>query len=217
MDCKKVALSAKELLDPDAPAWEQAKPEKVHLDPTPVNTIPSKYIDETVDPKEIGKIRNVEARSLHNGKEIFVRLEWADETQNDGVNDSSWFADGIAMLFPMSEQAPLATMGSTTEPVNAWHWRADFENKPKNVVAAGLGTVQRSEKSPLMAASSWKEGKWQVVLGRALEIPALAKETIQLKPGGRFKVGIAAWDGGSGERGGVKAYTTDWRNLVLEA
>lgn len=217
MDCKKVTLSAKELLDPDGPAWEQARAEKVHLDPTPVNTIPSKYIDETVDPKEIGKIRNVEARALHNGKELFVRLEWEDESKNNGVEDTLGFADGIAMLFPLNEQAPLATMGSTTEPVNAWHWRADFEDRPKNVVSAGLGTVQRTEKSALMAGSRWKDGKWRVVIGRALEVPSLAGEAVQLKAGGRSKIGIAAWDGGSGERGGVKTYTTYWRNLVLEA
>ena len=217
MNAQKVNLSAKELLNPDAPAWNKVAPEKVHLDPTPVNTIPSKYINETIDPKDVGKINDIQAKALHNGKEICIWLEWADDTKNAGSEATEAFPDGVAMLFPLKGEAPLATMGSESKPVNAWHWRADFKGRPKNVVASGLGTVERTDKSPLVSKSSWKDGKWRVVVSRPIAVPSQAKETVQLKAGASTKIGFAAWEGSNLERAGAKAYSTYWRNLALEA
>lgn len=217
MNAQKVNLFAKELLDPDAPAWSKVAPEKVHLAPTPVDTIPSKYINETTDPKDVGKIKNIEAKALHNGKEVFIRLEWEDPTKNVDLDDTRGFPDGVAMLFPLKGEAPLATMGSENQPVNAWFWRADFSGRPRNIVAAGLGTAEYTEKSPLVSQSRWKDGKWRVVVSRPLAVPSQAKETIQLKAGGSTKIGFAAWEGSNFERAGAKAYTTYWRNLALDA
>ena len=109
MNAQKVNISAKELMNLDAPAWSKVTPEKVNLDPTPVDTIPSKYINETVEPNDVGKIQNIEAKALHNGKEIFIRLEWADGTQNTGLDDTKAFPDAVAMLFPLNGEASLST------------------------------------------------------------------------------------------------------------
>jgi DMSO reductase family type II enzyme heme b subunit len=52
------------------------------------------------------------------------------------------------------------------------------------------------------------------VIGRPLQVK---EEAVNLAPGQPNVVGFAAWEGGNGERGGVKAFSKEWRDLILEA
>ena len=62
----------------------------------------------------------------------------------------------------------------------------------------------------------WKEGRWQVVIARALRIDT--KEPVaQIDVGATTGFAVAVWDGASSERGGIKAFSGDWRELVLDA
>jgi DMSO reductase family type II enzyme heme b subunit len=211
---KKVSSSKEDLLKLDSSAWAGATEYKVEMATTPLANQPSPYIKATRDEKEIGKVKNTTLKVLHNGKEIFFRICWASEDQNILIGDLDVFPDAVALLFPLLdvEETPIKEMGKADAPTNAWYWRADFENKPKNQVAEGLSTSLYTETSSILASSEWKDGIWTVVMGRAFEVE---ENAMTLTAGAKKPMGIAAWEGGNGERGGVKAFSKEWRDLVL--
>ena len=107
-------------LDPLASAWAKLPVARVHLDPL---WIRKRAVDE------------VRVRSLHNGQEIALLLEWDDPIADQSVIRSEDFRDAAAMQFPVAsvkldgaEHAePSYTMGDTHGLVNIWHWKADWE------------------------------------------------------------------------------------------
>jgi complex iron-sulfur molybdoenzyme family reductase subunit gamma len=210
----KVSASREELLKLDSPAWSNAKEYTIEMATTPLANQPSPYIKATRDEKELGKVAQIVMKTLHNGKEIFFRLRWKSEQQNLTIGDLNIFPDAVALLFPMKDDkdTPIKEMGTQEAPTNAWYWRADFENKPKNQISEGLSTSLYTEESSIVANSGWKNGEWAVVIGRALEAP---EQAIKLVAGGKKPIGVAAWEGSAGERGGVKAFSKEWRDLVL--
>jgi DMSO reductase family type II enzyme heme b subunit len=105
-------------------------------------------------------------------------------------------------------------MGSKDFPTNSWYWRPDFEEKPKNQVAHGLSTSLYTEQTSIVSVSEWKGGIWEVVMGRPMKVQ---EEAVNLLPGLKTAIGIAVWEGGNGERGGVKAFSKEWRGLVIDA
>jgi len=54
------------------------------------------------------------------------------------------------------------------------------------------------------------------VLSRPLAVANQKGETVQLAAGGSTKVAFAVWEGASGERAGIKAFSKQWRELTLE-
>lgn len=210
----KVSATKEELLKLDSPVWKSAKEYKIEMAATPLANQPSPYIKATRDEKEIGKIHEVDFKAVHNGKEVFFRLQWKSKNKNLVIGDLDTFPDGVALLFPMKDDidTPIKEMGTKDAPTNAWYWRADFENKPKNQISHGLSTSLYSDSSSIFANSDWQENQWTVVMGRAFEAP---EESIKLTTGGKKSIGIAAWEGDAGERGGVKAFSKEWRDLDL--
>lgn len=216
MKCDKVNHTKEEILDPGSPVWDGVKAEKIALDSTPINTIPtSKYIVETIKREKIGKVKSIEVKSLHNGKEIFFWCRWKDDTENREITDVNTFVDGLGMMFPMKGDAKIEEMGSKKEPVNLWYWRADFDDKPHNLTAQGIGSTQASEKSFLFSKSKWENGYWTVIMGRPLTVKAQLKEAVQFKPGQTFKAGWAVMEGSNNERGGAMSFSVYFRNLDL--
>jgi DMSO reductase family type II enzyme heme b subunit len=55
------------------------------------------------------------------------------------------------------------------------------------------------------------------VFRRALRVSSSADEVIQMAAGETAKVAFAVWEGASGERAGLKAYSPVWHELALEA
>jgi DMSO reductase family type II enzyme heme b subunit len=211
---RKVSASREELLRLDSPVWERAKEYKLDMATTPLANQPSPYIKATRDEKELGKVTQMSMRSLHNGKEIFFHLRWKSEGKNLTIGDLDTFPDGVALLFPMRDdlETPIKEMGTSEAPTNAWYWRADFENKPKNQISEGLSTSLYTDESSLVANSGWAGGEWSVIMGRPLEVK---EEAITLVSGGKKSIGVSAWEGAAGERGGVKSFSKEWRELVL--
>jgi complex iron-sulfur molybdoenzyme family reductase subunit gamma len=214
---KRVQASREALLDAGAAQWKGAASETVPMKGTPLALQPSPYVKAAWKQSQIGKVKSVRVSALHNGEEIFFRLSWADANDDEKISDSNVFPDGAALLFPMGADAPLTTMGSKTQPVNAWHWRADFGEAGKNNVAEGLGTTRLTAASGILCRASWQGGSWQLVMSRALAVPEQAAESVQLRPGAAVKVAVAVWEGANGERGGVKAFCEAWRPIQLEA
>jgi len=209
MLAKKVALNSKTLLNPASPEWEKVPVETINMGGTPLANQPSRYIRTAWADRPIGKVRFLNVRAAHNGKDLLFHLEWRDESCDVDYSGRG-FPDGAGVLFPLNGDAPLTSMGSEEAPVNAWFWRADQPEAARNVRAQG------TEKSRIAARSEWKDGTWRLVLSRPLAVADQKGEAVQLAAGGSTKVAFAVWEGGSGERAGIKAFSKQWRELTLE-
>ena len=218
IECKKVSISTRQLLDCDNGVWRGGK-HVIETAATPLANQPSPYIKGTYDENKIGAVKKIAIKSVHNGKDIVVFLEWESPTPNMKIEDINTFPDGVALLFPFKniDKTPINEMGTQDYPTNAWYWRPDFDEKPKNQVSHGLATSLYTEKSSLVSNSKWKDGKWRVVIARPLKASRPGERTVDLAPGKSIGIGIGVWEGANGERGGVKAFSKEWRALVLEA
>jgi DMSO reductase family type II enzyme heme b subunit len=213
---KKVTASEKQLLDVNGALWDKIQGLEIETSATPLANQPSPYIKATFDEKKIGAVKKIDVKGVHNGRNIFFYLKWGSETPNYKIGDVGTFPDGVSILFPFksAEHTPIKEMGSKDYPTNSWYWRPDFEERPKNQVAHGLSTSLYTPESSLLSVSQWKQGVWRIVIGRTLKAK---EESIVLSPGQKTATGFAIWEGANGERGGVKAFSKEWRELILEA
>jgi len=216
MLAKKLDISARDLGDPGASAWRRVKAEPVELAGAPLGMQPSAYISVSRAGKTVGRVNRLQVSSIHNGREIGFHLEWEDPTHNLEVNDTNTFPDGAALLFPIKGDAPLITMGTESQPVNAWHWRADRPDRARNNVAAGLGTTRVTDEDTIHASAVWLNDRWHVVFTRALKVPAGRDEAVQFSVGDEVRVAFAVWEGANGERAGLKAFSPTWHSVRLE-
>jgi DMSO reductase family type II enzyme heme b subunit len=214
MKAQRVAADDAILLDPAAREWEAVPASELTLQPTPITSQPSLYIQGKWNGQPYGQTGPLSVRAAHNGERLYFRLSWRDETNNDGIRDTDQFSDAAAVLFPVKGDAALQSMGSPEQPVNAWYWRADAE-APLSVTATGLGTSVRHEDGSLRAAASYESDGWRLVMGRPLVVNQ--EGMVQLRSGWQRKVGFALWQGANQERGGLKAVTLDWEPLEIEA
>jgi len=216
MQVKRVSGSTEELLNPQATVWAQAEEALVDMLPTAIALQPTEYIQKTFESRPYGEVTPVKVRCLHNGDSMFIRIEWAEPTSSTALNNVNAFADGCGVLFPVAGDAIITEMGSVSQPVNAWHWRADFNDKPNSVTSTSRGTSVRYTTNPLVARSIWEDGAWQVVMGRPFVVTEPHRRMIALKPGTTVKAGFAVWRGSNQERGGIKAYSPNWNDLNIE-
>ena len=220
MIVKKGSYAEKELLNPESKVWDNAEFVDIKLYPTPVGVIQSDYIKINYPPggeKGYGKIQQIRMGGLHDGSKIFFKFRWGVTRKNDALTDKG-FPDGVAVIFPLKGSAPVSTMGSEKYPVNGWLWRADFKDKPGNIIAMGVGTVETVEtkESLLISKSKWDGSHWNVVFGRAFKVgEKIARDNVKLTPGGEAKVAIACWEGGHMERAGCKSYSMGWIDLRI--
>src|SRR3972149_10736081 len=149
MKAVRLQLANRTLLTPAAPQWRRVPSEDAPLGGTPLHLQPTRYQRTAWAGKPVGAVRSVKVQVAHNGANIAFRLEWPDPTRNTDHGDGAAFPDAAAILFPVGKDAPLDTMGSPKEPVNAWYWRATLpEGETQNLLATGLGTVEEAAKSP---------------------------------------------------------------------
>lgn len=213
---KRISGNRETLLKYNGAAWKSIPGLTIETSATPLANQPSPYIKATFDEKKIGAVKKLEVRAAHNGRDIFFHLAWESPTPNLEIGDVGIFPDGVAVLLPFKspDQTPIKEMGSKDYPTNSWYWRPDFEEKPKNQVAHGLSTSLYTEQSSLVSHSKWQDGSWHVVISRPL---AVKEEAVNLKAGNETTIGFAVWEGNNGERGGVKAFSKEWRKLIVEA
>lgn len=217
--CEKVQASREKLLDLDSPLWAKAKRWTVEMTATPLANQPSPYIKATRDQNEIGKVKKLTVKALYSGPDVFFFFEWASAEPNFEIRDLNVFPDGVSILFAVKDgvECPIKEMGTEDSPTNAWFWRADFKEKPKNQIARGLATTLYTDESSIVASYRWKDGRWRVIMARALKVDSPGEEAVELEVGRAKRIGFAAWEGANGERGGVKAFSKEWRDLVIVA
>ncbi len=217
MQVKRVAVSTEDLLDAQAAVWAQAEELVLDMLATSIALQPTEYVQKVFASRPYGEVTPVRVRSLHNGDAMFVRVEWSEPNPTKEINDITDFADGCGVLFPVAGDAVITEMGSVSQPVNAWYWRADLNDKPISVTGTGRGTTIRYTTNPVVARSNWGDGVWQVVLGRPFVVAEPHRRMIALKPGAAVKAGFAVWRGTNQERAGIKAYSPSWNDLSIEA
>ena len=207
-------IGVEQLLDPDGPAWTHAGEDPVQLIGTPAGLQPTAAIRNTWATKKIGAVDRVQVKAVHNGEVLAFRLEWEDATQNDTLTDTTSFPDAAAIAFPATPESVIVTMGAPGSAVNAWYWRADENAAGRQVVAEGLGTTRNLNPGSVRTSGVWKGGRWHVVIARALKLDT-TEPVVQLAPGQVTGYAIAVWDGAQQERGGIKSFSGDWRELRL--
>lgn len=78
----------------------------------------------------------------------------------------------------------------------------------ENLAARGFGTLTPTDDQPVEGKGVWKKGRWHAVMRRAMA------GTPAFLPGSRLVFAAAVWDGGAGERNGMKSVCL-WRTLAL--
>jgi DMSO reductase family type II enzyme heme b subunit len=207
-------MGTEEVLDPEGRPWRAARPERVRVIGTPLGLQPTDAIRVAWAGKRIGAVERVAIAAAHDGRTLAFRLEWSDPTENRTTRDTTEFPDAVAVLLPVVPGASIATMGAPGAPVTAWYWRADEEGRGRQVVAEGIGTTRTVDRELVRARGEWKDGRWRVVIARALEVRT-AEPLAQLRAGELTQFGVAVWEGAHGERAGIKAFSGDWRSLRL--
>jgi len=195
-------------LDPAASEWKSATPMALALHRTP-----PLY---STDAPAANEIQSVEARITHNSAGNFVRLEWADKTQDSTVlpkAERAWqadhlvtqsaatdrFSDACAVMLPVKPGAdgpnPSLQMGDPEHPVRIFFW--DSTRGTAVMEASGRETTKRTGQT-FPAQAQHELGKWTVTM----QVP-------DLKPGAQFAV--AVWNGSQQDRDGRKYFTIWYR------
>ena len=200
--------------DPEGEGWRGLDAERIRLMGTPVGMQPTGIIRAAWTGRPIGAVPEVSVAAVHDGSELCFHLSWPDPSETRELSDTTAFPDAAAVALPSAPGAPLVTMGRPGAAVTAWYWRADEDGAGRHVVAEGLGTTRTVDRELVRASGIWKDGRWHVVLRRALRV-ATDEPVAQLEPGMRTGFGVAIWEGDHGERAGLKAFSGDWRELRL--
>ncbi len=213
MKASSTVHSLASLLDPAAPAWGEVAATAVALQGTPVGLQPTAAVRNGWYDRVIGAVRAVEVRALVAGDSLLFHLRWADPAPNYDHGDNTVFPDAAAIALPLHASAPLITMGAPGMPLTAWLWRADSGPQGFEVRAEGPGTTRITGRG-VQARAAWRGEAWQLVMARTLAGEGNA-DSLALAAGQTTRFGVAVWEGSHRERGGLKAYSGDWRELVL--
>jgi len=203
---------SRQLLDPLGAVWKSVPGLDRPLIGTPTGTQPTPYTRVAFKGHKVGAIDRVKIRALHDASSVFFHLEWADSSESTGSGEDD-FPDAAAVVFPVKPLAPIDTMGSKSQPVNAWQWRADRE-EGRSVVAHGIGTTEPTD-DQIQVKGVYDGGGWHVVLSRTFASIDPGKTSASFKIGMASRFGVAVWEGHNRERGGLKAYTKDWIDFEI--
>ncbi|MCP4700928.1 MAG: c-type cytochrome [Gammaproteobacteria bacterium] len=131
------------------------------------------------------------------------------------------FRDSIALQFPVKPpegtKKPYFFRGSASDAVNLWVWKSDMEGKAEEMIARGWNQSakpQKEEQQTVTAKAVWEEGRWSVVMKRALITED--KNDVQFVEGKFVPLAMNAWDGSNGEHGLIMSLST-WHYVVMEA
>lgn len=198
----------REYLDPAAPGWPSAPAELVAMIPTPLGMQPTEYVRKSWDNRPYGAVKEVRVASVHDGHSWALRASWSGVSPAGGD-----FPDALAVALPVSGKPVLATMGAPGAAIHILRWQAGKDGV-RSVLATGIG---QSQPGPAIQASAQAQAAgdtWSVVVSRPL---GAGKDVARLAAGGRTGIGFAIWRGGNDERAGIKAFSIDWAELVLDA
>lgn len=131
--------------------------------------------------------------------------------------------DQLAMHFPTGSAVPGRVekphffMGEGGRRVSAWLWRADREGAVEaNATGPAKGYLsQGADSQSLRARASFDNGRWQLVLRRALATPD-GKRDAQFGSAAPMPFALRVWDGAAGEWD-LQSAVSSWHYVKLEA
>ena len=178
--------------DPMSPLWDEAKVVEFPLS-AQVHWAPRQMFTP---------VKSVKVRSLHNGDETAILLEYQDKKQNA--------TDAAAVEFPATDSKAHFAHGQEMMqveggPVNIWYWRSDLV---QDMTAQGFGTLQVQDQQDVTGQGVWQDGVWRVAFSRKLDTGD--PEDAQLIPGQFSQIAFAIWEGGMGDTGSKKAISSWW-------
>ena len=212
---------------PNDPAWATA--------PVALATLKFETINRGMAFQPNKQAKDVTVRAIHDGTNLFVRMEWPDPDADTTVSDPSVFADAIAVGIPyfnvkpmdhmemihMGEPCPAgAVPGVTCIPMNILFWRADLSNV-QNIAGNGRspGTVQKtpdSDSLPIRHYAKWTAGTWTVEISRPLDGSVSTRgNLVTLKRGEKWPIVFANWEGAGAARDGIK-FVTGWGWIAIQ-
>ncbi|MFP6682556.1 MAG: ethylbenzene dehydrogenase-related protein, partial [Gammaproteobacteria bacterium] len=135
--------------------------------------------------------------------------------KHDKIVDLDEFVDGAAVMFPLTNKSSALTMGSDSDPVNAWYWKANLEDSAFDVIARGYGTSGRQKNAhhPITCNAVYDDGRWNLVLARAMDD---IENRARFTAGGATRIAFAIWDGGNRERSGRKSFSGDFVPVSID-
>ena len=192
-------------LDPVSRHWDRFQAEDVAMMPTPLGMQPTEYIREKWQSKPYGKTPNLAVKVAPDSQTHAFHLKWFSGAKHP--------KDAAAIALPVRGNPILVMMGSKTDPIHFLHWMSG-KDEVRSTFSQGIGTTQPGEDVLPEGKAEWNNGHWNVVITRALG----AKENVApLIPGQNSRIGFAIWNGANDERAGLKAFSMDWKELVLPA
>ncbi len=200
--------SIQDYLSPAAAGWRSATREEVAMTATPLAMQPTDYIRRSWEHKPYGQVRSLGVSSMHDGHTWAVFVTWTGVAPSGGD-----FPDALAIAMPIGAEAPLVTMGAPGAPLHILRWQANREGS-RSLVASGIGQSGPGPEIEHNASAVADGNTWNLVLTRTLAGPA---DAAPLQAGGKTRIGFAVWQGGNDERAGIKAFSQDWRDLILDA
>jgi DMSO reductase family type II enzyme heme b subunit len=211
----------------DAEAWSQIEPAYVPL----VGQIIAKprWFAPTVN--------TVWVKAAHNGRELALLLSWDDPSRSPDPAWNEWgtritnvmepkdappaqgaLPDAFAVQFVArageGRDLPYFLNGDARNPVYLWQWHSD--TGVREAIARGLDNEEPlpADNVRLQAQASFKDGRWQLLLRRALTAQDTARRST-FATATALPIAFAAWDGSNGESGGRRSISS-WYYLYLE-
>ena len=187
----------------------------------------------------------VTVRALYDERAIAFLLEWNDPFKDvrhrpapppalgaftyprrETDRPREVLRDAIRLQFPVTlprgPERPHFVLGARGRPVALWHWKADVDaaGGRRAVKEWGEGperpiTVEPEAAQDVGAAGAWADGRWRVVMTRAL-VPADPRRDITFERERLIPFAIQAWDGANGERDLMMSLSS-WNFLALES
>lgn len=193
--------------DPDDIIWERLPEYRVHLAPAPA-VHPS--VELRIDEDDQGQ--DVYVTLAKTSERFYVRLRWRDETR-DAATRRDRFRDGAAVQFAIGDEATSYIMGTgPEEPVNIWYWRSD-RNIVESLAAGGPGSTTALEDQPVSGDARYMLGEnpvanqWVVVMSRPIDTTGAHQVSLDRA---KVPMAFALWQGGTGQRDGLKNVSEDW-------
>ena len=148
--------------------------------------------------------------------QIAIRLEWEDDSADDGIDKSRLYTDQVAVMFPLNSNriVPPITMGGEGFPVNIWQWKAvrqvvaDAAQKDsamalspvEDLNAEGFSTLTRQDEQNVSGKGMRTDKGWQVVFKRN----RTNQDEHDVQFSGSTPMAVAIWNGGNRETNGQK-------------
>ena len=177
-------------------------------------------------------------QALHNGQELALRLSWDDPSQSPDPEWDQWrtsvasimepkddvpmpeaqMPDAFAVQFPQrlggGRDLPYFLMGDAKTPVYVWAWANGAGVHEALARGMGRAEVLPADGAPVQAQAAFADGRWQLVLKRALTAQDTARR-VTFPTAEPVPVAFFAWDGSNNESGG-RSSISSWYFVHLE-